>query len=169
MHYAPKSSASKRPEPDTMLALLFSIGTERYAIRARGVLAVVPDVALRAAPGTPRGVAGILAYGGQLVPVVDLAQMLAAESARARLSTRIVVAHYESGPDGALIGLRVEQAGDAEDIPESAMVDPLLHARDAPWLGALARHQGELLQIVEIAHLLSTELRAALYPTAGKP
>ena len=152
-----------------MLALLFRIATERYAIRASSVLAVVPDVALRVAPGSPRGVAGILSYGDLLVPVIDLSQMLSEERAPVRLSTRIVMTYYQAGPPGSLIGLRVEQVADAEDIPESALTDSPIRSRDAPWLGALARHRGELLQIVEVDRLLGEELRASLYPVAGAP
>ena len=51
------------------------VGEERYALPSASVVEVVPSVALRPVPGTPPEVAGLLAYRGRVVPVVDLPRL----------------------------------------------------------------------------------------------
>lgn len=103
-------------------------GAERCALASRCVVEVVPAVALRPAPGTLPGLAGLLCYRGRLVPVVDLAQALGGAPAAARLSTRIAVCDAEasehkvgawgSQAGGRLVGVR------AEDMLEVGLLEP---------------------------------------------
>ena len=60
-----------------MLFLLMQLDGDRYALDIRQVAVVLPLVDLRAVPGAPPAVAGIIDYGGAPVPVIDLAQLLA--------------------------------------------------------------------------------------------
>ena len=67
---------------------------------------VVPLLALRRGPQSPHGVAGIIVYRGQPVPVLDLCELTLGRPARAHLSTRILlVQHRHSAGRSQLIGL----------------------------------------------------------------
>src|SRR6266403_5966949 len=78
-----------------MLFLLFQLGNDRYALEAKRVVEVVPLLALKRIPQAPRGVAGIFNYRGRPVPAVDLSELALGQPANERLSTRIIIIHYQ--------------------------------------------------------------------------
>src|SRR5512137_142351 len=82
---------SLRSNIRTMLFLLFQLGKDRYALESSRVVEVLPYVQIKAVPDAPRGVAGLIAYRGQAVPVVDLSMLILGVPAPALLSTRIIV------------------------------------------------------------------------------
>ncbi len=148
-----------------MLVALFRIGAERYALEGRKLVEILPAVSLRSQPGAPRGCVGLLSYRERVVPVIDLGLMMLDQAAPAELSTRIIVARYAPGPEGACIGLRVEGATDARDIDPEGLRDPGIKSDAAPYLGAVMEIDGELVQLVEIERLLSPAVRDALFRT----
>lgn len=150
-----------------MLLVLFRIGAERYGLDARSLVEVLPAVALRPQRGAPAGCAGLLAHRERTIPVIDLSLMATGKPAAQRLSTRIVVAHYRSGPPGSRIGLLVEEATDAREVAAEQLVDPGIATPDAPYLGKVVGEGEQLVQVVELDRLLSREVREALFPGSG--
>ena len=73
------------------LALLLSVGKQRYAIPCRRVREVIPGVDLEPEPRAPPWLAGLLNYRGAITPVVDLCQLVADVRCADRLSSRIVI------------------------------------------------------------------------------
>lgn len=53
------------------LLLFVRLGDQRYALPCAAVQRVLPMAAPTPFPGAPSGVIGVLAYGGQLLPVID--------------------------------------------------------------------------------------------------
>jgi len=84
-----------------MLFVLFQLGNDRYALEASQVVEVIPLVALRKLPQSPKGIAGFFVYRGQPVPAVDLGELLLGKPARERLSTRIIVVNNADAPGAA--------------------------------------------------------------------
>jgi len=58
-----------------MLFLLFQLGTERYALDAGQVVAVLPRLGVKEIPHAPPAVAGLCHYRGSPAPVIDLGQL----------------------------------------------------------------------------------------------
>jgi chemotaxis-related protein WspB len=142
-----------------MVYLLFQIGADRYALEASRVAAVEPRVRLKRIPGAAAGVAGVFDYHGTAVPVVDLSAMALGRPAQENLSTRIVVAHYE---EGKLLGLLAEKAVDTARFEAADFQDP--GVTGAPYLGPVAAGaRGGMIQRVELARLLTPEVREALW------
>jgi len=81
-----------------MLFVLFQLGNDRYALEASQVVEVIPLVALKKLPQSPKGIAGFFVYRGQPVPAVDLGELLLGKPARERLSTRIIVVNNADSP-----------------------------------------------------------------------
>lgn len=146
-----------------MLLLLFEIDGIRYGLDTRSVLSVVADEVSRPLPGAPVGVAGLLLHAGEPIPVIDVNVLVTGAPARRRLSTRIVIVPFEQGAPGARIGLRLERANDAVRIDPAAFREIGVTAPDAPCLGPVAElGDGEWIQRVEVATLLTPELQASL-------
>jgi len=148
-----------------MKVLVFHIGAQRYGLPLAAISSVLPAAALTGVPLTPPYVAGLLDLHGTPVPVIDLAQLAAKVPAALRFDTRIVIVNYVVGAgDGDVrpLGLLAERVQGIEDVAAAALADN--GVRGAPFLGQVATGTGSMLQLVEVDHLLSAEVRALLFP-----
>ncbi|KAF1044366.1 MAG: hypothetical protein GAK35_01781 [Herbaspirillum frisingense] len=150
------------------LFLLFSIGHDRYALLASDVAVVLPLAQCKAVPGTPPWVAGLLSYGKRHVPVIDMSMLALGRAAEARVSTRLVLAHYApAGRAPELLGLILEQATDTLRCDSQQFLASGISNEEARYLGPVMHHQNGLLQWVSVAELLDEPTRALLYPDDG--
>jgi chemotaxis-related protein WspB len=134
-----------------VLALCLSIRDELYAIPARHVVEVVPQVLLRSLPGAPGYVAGLISYRGALLPVVDLSRRLIDVASRRRLSTRIVVVERTSGAEPVRYGLLTERVADIRRLPDATIAHD--HA-GAAFLAGSVLDKGIALQLLNVDALL---------------
>lgn len=150
-----------------MLFLLFQIGTERYALEARQVAEVLPLVNIKRIPMTPPGVAGVVNYHGQPVPVLDLNELALGEPAPERLSTRIIVTHYTDGAGcRRLLGLIAGRTTETlRREPEEFRPTGITPAGGG-YLGPVATDERGLIQWVEIDRLLPEALQQLLFRDA---
>lgn len=149
------------------LFLVFCIGNERYALQAIDVVEVLPRLPLKPIARTPSWVAGVFAWRGSVVPVIDLCTLTFGHSAEARTSTRLVLVHYR--PDtqqaGQVLGLILEQATDTLRCDPADFKPYGLDNRQAPYLGPVREDAQGLLQWVRVHDLLDESVRAVLFPT----
>lgn len=118
-----------------MLMLLFQIGGDRYALEASQVAEVLPLVHLQRVPHAPPGVAGIFDFHGELVPVVDLSQLMLGRPAAARVSTRIVLVRGQGETGDRTFGLIAERATGTLRRRCEEFVDAGLRRDRVPLLG----------------------------------
>jgi chemotaxis-related protein WspB len=133
-----------------MLALCLSIRDELYAIPARSVVEVVPQVSLRSLPGAPNYMAGLLSYRGALISVVDLSRRLIDVAARNCLSTRIVVVERAAGAQPSRYGLLTERVAEirrlkGEMVPTGA---------DSRFLAGTLLDKGIAVQVLNVEAVL---------------
>lgn len=146
-----------------MLLVLFNIGTERFGVDARDLSEILPSVPLQPVMGMPAGIAGLLLHRDALVPVIDLELMTAGTPCEQKLSTRILVAPYRHGPDGALIGLRVGRANDTITVDPKELEETGLTPTEPPAFGPVLRRGLQTIQLVKLEQLLSDAVRASLF------
>jgi len=149
------------------LFLVFRIGSERYALQAIEVVEVLPRLPLKPIAHAPHWVAGVFAYRGAVVPVIDLSALTFGTAAQARTSTRLVLVHYrpdECAP-AKMLGLILEQATDTLRCNPAEFQPYGLDNRQAPYLGPVREDAQGLLQWVRVADLLDEPVRALLFPT----
>ncbi|VVN95690.1 chemotaxis protein CheW [Pseudomonas fluorescens] len=153
--------------PKHSLFLLFRIGNDRYALQAIEVAEVLPRLPLKPIAKAPSWVAGVFAYRGAVVPVIDLSALTFGQPARARTSTRLVLVHYrvDASLPGQLLGLILEQATDTLRCDPADFQPYGLDNRQAPYLGPVREDQQGLLQWIRVADLLDAEVRALLFPS----
>jgi len=148
-----------------MLFLLFQLGSDWYALDAAQVREVLPLVEIKQVPQAAPGIAGLINYRGQPVPVVDLPAMALGRVAQQRISTRIVIVDY---PDAAgrprALGLVAEKATEALHKSAGDFVASGLRQDGTPWLGPVCSDVRGMIQWVQAAHLLSPAVRDALFP-----
>lgn len=158
---------AKRIAVKHALFLVFRIGSERFALRATEVAEVLPRVPLKPIAQAPDWVAGVFAYRGAVVPVIDLSALTFGTPAQARTSTRLVLVHYrpDETTQAQLLGLILEQATDTLRCDPADFQPYGLDNRQAPYLGPVRKDEQGLLQWVRVADLLDERVRALLFPS----
>src|SRR5579862_5471780 len=134
-----------------MLFILFQLGADRYAIEATKVVEVLPLMQMKSIPQAPRGVAGVLNYRGEPLPVIDLSALALGRPAAQRLSTRILVV---DGCDGRRLALVAERANETLKRRREDFTDAGVHVKDAPYLGPVTREGAGFVQWVDPETLL---------------
>lgn len=151
-----------------MLFVLFHLGPERYALEARQVVEVLPLLGLTPIPQAPRGVAGLINYRGQPVPVVDLSELALGRPSAEQFSTRImIVNHPDADGNLRLLGLIAEQAtGLVRKKPEE-LQDAGVRIAAAPYLGPLIMDEGGVIQCIQSRLLLADTVRNLVFSESG--
>ncbi|MBC3383781.1 chemotaxis protein CheW [Pseudomonas sp. SWRI12] len=148
------------------LFLVFCIGNERYALQATDVVEVLPRLPLKPIARAPSWVAGVFAWRGTVVPVIDLCALTFGRSAEPRTSTRLVLVRYQGDTQqtGQVLGLILEQATDTLRCDPVDFKPYGLDNRQAPYLGPVREDALGLLQWVRVNDLLDESVRALLFP-----
>ena len=149
-----------------MQFLVFHLGDDRYGLSTRRVIRVLPLMELKHIPQAPSHVAGLMNMRGETIPVIDLCMLATGKACTRHFDTRIVLADYDAR---RRIGIIVERVAGIEYHDEAAFAGSGVAHHDAPYLGKVTADDGTVLQLVEIDHLLTDEVRAILYPDAAKP
>ncbi|WP_321960707.1 chemotaxis protein CheW [Paraburkholderia sp. J7] len=155
-----------------MLFLVFELDGERYALDAREIAHVLPLAPVRAFPGTPAYIAGVIDYEGAPVPVVDLPMLALGRPARALMSTRLVLVYDRADDAGAAasqvpprrLALLLESATRTQSIAPERFAEGGIATPEARWLGPVARDERGFVQWVKVAQLLDARVRALLFP-----
>ena len=149
-----------------MKVLLFHIGRDRYGLPLAGIVRVLPLLELKQLPLTPDYVAGLMDLHGTPVPVIDLSRLAGLPAATAQFDTRIVIVDYRA-PGGTThaLGLMATQVRGIADIDPQQLEDS--GVATAPFLGQVASDADGIVQLVELEHLLTPDVRALLFQNAS--
>jgi chemotaxis-related protein WspB len=145
-----------------MLLLLFQAADQTYGLDASCILEVSPVPELRQAPHAPPYVAGLLNYRGRTIPAIDLTYRIAGRASRPALSTRLLLARYDSGEERSVLGLIAERAVETVTCHESDFDTTGIDIPDTPYLGKAAILNGKIVQLVTVGDALGAEARALL-------
>jgi chemotaxis-related protein WspB len=148
-----------------MLFFLFRMGDERYALDALQIAEVVPLVGVKQIPMAPAGVAGLIDYHGEPVPLIDLCQLALGKPARQRLGTRIILVNYpDQNGSNHLLGLLAERATEVMRRDPADFVASGVGNDSAPYLGPVAADVEGMVQWITLDKLLPPSLRDRLFP-----
>jgi chemotaxis signal transduction protein len=125
------------------------VGDERYAVPIESVLEVAELGAVSAVPGAGRAMLGIRNLNGNVLPVFDLARVLAIAGDAS--PPRVVVAEH----DGRLAGLAVDEVTDVGELAGAA------EETDAEYLSGAVLEDGRLVGIVDVEGLFRALARDA--------
>ena len=153
-----------------MLFLTFQLGNDRYAVEANRVLEVLPLIELKQLPQAPRGVAGIFNLRGRPVPAVDLSELTLGQTARERLTTRIIVInHVDASGASKPLGLIAEYVTQTLRKEAHEFVNPGVRLNSAPYLGPIVMDGASAVQWLHTEHLVSEPIRRLLSLEPSQP
>lgn len=168
-----------------MLFVLFHLGSERYALDASRVVEVVPLLALKRFPQSPRGVAGVFIYRGRPVPALDLCELTVGRPAQENFSTRIIIIntifplqttpltrgkpgeggrgsmnfkHGNIPGESQLVGLIAERVTDTLRREESEFLDPGVRVATSPFFGPVLMDGAGVVQVINLEQLMAEGL-----------
>lgn len=152
-----------------MLVLLFSVGCDRYALDCTQVVEVIPMVNLRKVYQAPKYVAGSFQYRGEILPAIDLSQLLQESPSAIYLSTRIVILNLilnssqwmqdpnESDRSASFqrIGMIAQQVTETLKISVKDLSSPIMLGDSSNYLGEIMMDE-ELgtIQLIKLENLL---------------
>jgi len=142
-----------------MLALACAAGSLRFAIPARNIVRVLPRQMLMPLPEAPKSVVGMLRFQGQLVPTIDLCQLVLNRAAAICPATRVVIVKLPlSEVNAAPPRLLALIAEDVLDLVQITQSEPGLALPDAAWLGDFAHSEHFSLQWLALEKLMPETL-----------
>lgn len=151
-----------------MLYLIFSLGPDRYALKASEVLIMLPVPVMKALPGTPAWVAG-LAYDAQgAYPVIDLAALTLSRPSHQVMSTRLAqVAYIDRQGVSRRLGVIVERATSTLHADDDAFEPAGVATPESPFLGPVLRRDDGVIQRITIGDLLPSAVSDRLFAEAA--
>jgi chemotaxis-related protein WspB len=149
-----------------MLLLLFQAANRTFGLDASCILEVTPVPEFRAAPQAPAYIAGLMNYRGRTIPVLDLTRLIEGRASRPAFSTRLLLARYEPGGPGAVLGLVAERAVETLSCSESDFAPAGISVPDTPYLGEAAILNGRMVQRLSLDEALGEQARALLFSAA---
>jgi chemotaxis-related protein WspB len=149
-----------------MLLLLFYINNQRYALASQQIVEVLPLVNLNTLPHAPEYFAGVFNYRGQVVPVLDLCQLMRGKPCTQHLSSRIILVNYwgENTVKSPVVGLMAERVVETLHKSDAQLVDTNVQIGAAPYLGKMILDEQGMIQCLRIECLLSEAEQVYLLP-----
>ncbi len=145
-----------------MKVLVFSIGADRYGLALTDIARVLPVATLKQVPLAPSYVAGIMDLHGQPVPVIDLSHLAGVPPEQIWFDTRIILVDYPLiNGITAHLGLLAEHVTGIATLDAASLHDA--GVTSAAFLGQVASTDGGMLQLVQVEHLLTPDVRALLF------
>lgn len=147
-----------------MLFVLFHLGKERYALEAQRVVEIVPLLALKKIPQSPRGVAGLFLYRGRPVPALDLCELTLGRPAAEHFSTRIIIINYSPAQgEEQFVGLIAERATETLRREPQEFVESGVRLTNSPFLGPMLKDAQGVVQLINPERLLQQHASAQLF------
>jgi purine-binding chemotaxis protein CheW len=129
-----------------VLALVFPLGPERYALPMEEVREIVAAPALTTLPTAPAVVLGLVNLRGDVLPVFDAGRLVA--SPYPAEPQFVMVVDTERGAAGVA----------ASGMPSILDLDPALDSDRALWSGSMHSLEGEPVVVLDVTALLKRAL-----------
>jgi len=140
-----------------MLYVLFNLDKDRYVIRAKDVIEIIPLVKLNHIPKTPDYVAGMFSYRGTVVPVIE-------QYVRNVMSTRIILVNYMvDDSEDHVLGLIVEHATDTVSLNEDDFSESAVHVKDSPYMTKVVTDEAGVIQGIDVKKILPEHVRKMIF------
>ena len=152
-----------------MLMLICDVGKERYAIPCKEIVEVISLVKLQNLSQVPKYVAGLLNYRGDIIPIIDLCELLTSNQHSYKFSTRIlVVKYFNEQQTPYLLGLIAEKVTETLNIEEADLKYLEIPGEKPFYSGEIITAQHGIILCIQVKSLLSESQLKALLTNSSK-
>ena len=144
-----------RQDHETLQVVAFRVGPELYGLDIASVQEIDRLQPITRVPQALSFVEGVIHVRGAIIPVVDLSRRFGAAPGAAAKQTRIIIASLRNQSVGFIVNAVTEVVA----VPVSSIgpPPPLTFDRSRRFITGMARVGEELISILSIDQLLSTE------------
>ncbi|MCB0881720.1 MAG: chemotaxis protein CheW [Thermoleophilia bacterium] len=135
-------------DPQARQLVVFTLGAEEYGVPITLVQEIIRYTTPRPIPGSPSHVEGVINLRGRIIPVVDLRSRFGAYGDRPD-DAKIVIVEL---PDST-IGVTVDEVKEVLTVSADQCEAPPEGAGDAEYLDSVAKLDGRLLVMLDMAKL----------------
>ena len=150
-----KAKAGNAPTSEQLQLVSFTVGDELFAVDILRVQEINRMMSLTKVPQSPPGVEGVINLRGRIIPVLDLRVQFGFPKSEQSEHTRIIVIEVK----GSTIGFVVDSVREVMRI-NSNIVEPspqMGTSIDSSYVSGVAKLDDQLLILLELENLLSTE------------
>jgi purine-binding chemotaxis protein CheW len=140
--------------------VVFELANEHYGVDISAVESIIKMQSITAVPHAPDFVEGVTNLRGSVLPVVDLRKRFALSRSEATKNSRIVVVAIE----GVKVGMIVDGVSEVLRVAEEAVEPPppMVTTIDTAFIVGIAKLEGKLVILLDLARVLSLEEKAEL-------
>ena len=143
----------------------FRLGQHLFAAEISAVQRVLRHEPPRALPDMPDWMEGVVDHEGRVIPVIDMRRRFGLPPTPPGPQSRLMVCTAASGVAAilvdAVLDVKPVSPGDVMDPPE------LFRGLAGEYLKGLTRRQRQLVVILDVEHLLSSQLPLRFQPDAA--
>jgi purine-binding chemotaxis protein CheW len=140
----------------------FRVGEHLFAAEINAVQRVLRYEAPRALPDMPDWMEGVVDYQGTMVPVIDMRRRFGLPATAPGQQARLMVC----AAPGGLAAMLVDAVLDVKPIQPSDLMEPpeLFRGLGGEYLKGLTRRQGQLVVVLDVESLLSSQAPLRFQP-----
>lgn len=155
---------SRKNQP-AMLALLFTLGKQIFAIDAKSVKEILNPFALKWVPFTPNFIAGVVNLRGDIVTVFDIGAFQEKANQISNEESEIIILKYED----ILCGFLVDMAQEIIEVNEDELLPPLpTEQKLSNFFSSTIKREKHFYQVIDLKKLLQSEEVAALWRSSSQ-
>lgn len=128
--------------------VIFRIDREEYAISVVEVVSIERSQNITSVPRQNKYVLGVIDLRGNVIPIVDLKNILTGSQSVLTDSTRLIIVQV----DKQIVGFVVDEATDIIDIPSSAIQKPSMF--QSAFIYGIAKLDERMIILLDIPYLV---------------
>jgi purine-binding chemotaxis protein CheW len=140
--------------------VVFELAGELYGVEIASVESIIKMQTITRLPKAPEFVDGITNLRGSIIPVVDLRKRFGLPPQEPTRETRIVIANM----GGMKVGIVVDAVNQVIRLQDDAVEPPpqMSITIDSAFIKSIAKVDGELIILIDLARVLSVEEKEVL-------
>ena len=149
--------------------LTFKLGNESYAIEITKVREVLDYTSTTQIPKTPKFMIGVINLRGNIVPVVDLRQILGMPPSQIGNETCIIITEIDTYGEQLVLGALADSVQEVMEISENAIGAPpkIGTGLRTEYLKGIGRQNDNFVMILNVDKVLSVDELEVIGQTAS--
>lgn len=138
-----------------MLYMLFRLENTSYIINSKHVIDIFPKIQLIKIPHISSLYEGVINYGEEMIPVVDMNYLINNKPSSNLLHTRIILTEYEQAAKRVRVGLIAEKATETIIADPGNFAKSRLNIPSLPFITDVYLKGKDIFYLLEIDKLIN--------------
>lgn len=136
--------------------IIFYIGSDCYCCSCDAMIEIVPKIPLKQIPQMPNYFSGLLNYGGESVPVIDLSSIIIGTPCHSYMHTRIMLIKNPLGGPLKILGVLAEKVNEIREMDPLLFNESGIEIKNLSFLMGIYNTEKESIQRINIDKIFET-------------